>query len=180
MESLNNIFTKIHYRQKCSSTLHLYDIIQSRDLYKLIKWCNHINSSNPIIFISTQNRLTCYHIISSILKILPSISSSSNRAISRKMQKRYIQTGFPITLKIYCISCTNYVVITSRYIHSLYIYLSNQTIHKILYCDCCKNRFYKKSINTIDIDTTDEYSDICKQIENISIMSTNTSNMYVD
>ena len=139
---------------------HVHEI----EIDDFIEWCNIFSKNNPKIYIllPIQYHITIFieKILQSIYNTISLIFNSDNKTIIRKMQIRYTQTGFPITICTNCINTlqnniTNHFVnITKKYPIFLCQYFG--IIHNYskiikhphqLYCKHCIESY--KQINNI-------------------------------
>jgi len=103
-----------------------------------IAWCNENAINNPIIYLSLPNPFVNTHLLESIFAILPHINVPTKPTLFRKMTTRYQQTGFPITIKMTCISenCRHYVQMSSKWLPKSI----NKLSKSYFFCDHCKNQ----------------------------------------
>jgi hypothetical protein len=129
-----------------------------------IKWCNSTSKNNPTIFIKMSSNLQdIYTIMASIFNTISHISLSKNHCVSRKMQIRYAQTGFPITIKTKCYqhSCNNFVPITTNYPKFIHKQTHTNYNQRQIFClDCKKKLFHNQSTNTQTYNLIQEFSNM--------------------
>jgi len=112
-------------------------------------WCNQMAKDNPTIFVNIP--ANAYHanmILDSIYKTTPLLHRSNCETIIRKMQARFILSGFPLTIKTKCLAgdCNRYVSVTSKYTQFLcqYFVKPKHIVHaccpRQLFCIECKNK----------------------------------------
>ena len=108
-------------RNKLHSSLFIDYPLDYHDQMSSIKfthWCNRMAKDNPTIFVKLPSDASYANILlQSIYKTLGSVHQYNCETIRRKMQARYLKTGFPLTImtKCMCPECTNYITITSKY-----------------------------------------------------------------
>ena len=108
-----------------------------------IKWCNNTSKNNPIIFLKMPSNLQDMHtILTSIYNTISHINSSQNDCIARKMQMRYVQTGFPITIKTKCYNhnCSTFIPITTKYIGLIHKQIQTNCNQRQIFCSECKKK----------------------------------------
>ena len=140
-----------------------------------IKWCNHTSKNNSIIFVKIPENIQDIEVLlNSIFATLTYIQPSQNYCIARKMQARYIQTGFPITIKAKCHNsdCTEFTTISTKYLQ----FINRQKLNKYtsqLFCPMCKR---KKSMSCHETDSLADYLS-AMMIKNVSNTHTDNSMM---
>jgi len=135
-------------------------------------WCNQMAKDNPTIFVNMPtNANDANMILDSIYKTTPQLHRSNYETIIRKMQVRFILSGFPLTIKTKCLSvdCSSYIVVTSKYTHHLcrHFVKPKRIIHacypRQLFCTECKNK--EKWLLRQQTSSTDELANIFSTIQ---------------
>lgn len=125
-------------RRKTYKYIFIYTPLNINLQKELVKFCNNNYKNNPIIFIKCN---VDYNLYMSIYHTLSYLNIPNEHTFQRKTQNRFIQTGFPYTLKTKCSNqtCNNHVVITQKYI-------SHQ--HQHLCLKCKKEIIFNKKHST--------------------------------
>ncbi len=124
--------------------------------YFIVQYNRHAKN-DPIIFIECEPNIQFF---TSLLNILCFINAPESMHVANKMNIRYQQTGFPLTIKAKCIGqyhinagqiCSKYCTVSKKY-------LLNK---KYQYCESCKReyRFWKKQQNKIIDQVIDQVID---------------------
>ena len=115
-----------------------------------IDWCDKFIKNNPTIYIPLNLSIDqIIYILSSLYATLSKINLPNCRKKSQKMIVRHHQTGFPIIIKIKCITndCTGYCICTRKYPDFLKKYNLPDNYPKQLYCNECKINNSAKNIS---------------------------------
>ena len=144
--------------------------------YQFSNWCNQMAKDNPTIFITMPaNASHANMILDSIYKTIPQLQRSNCETIIRKMQARFVLSGFPLTIKTKCLSinCSSYVSVTSKYTHYLcrHFVKPKRIVHtcypRQLFCAECKNKekHHLLMLASTQLSSTDDLADFFSAIQ---------------
>ena len=144
--------------------------------YQFSNWCNQMAKDNPTIFVNIpMNASHANMILDSIYKTTILLHRSNCETIIRKMQARFVLSGFPLTIKTKCLSinCTSYISVTSKYTHYLCRHFVKPKHIELacyprqLFCTECKNnekRHLLMLASTQHLSSTDDLADFFSTI----------------